>query len=98
MNGEIRVIPLGAIPELDEGDDLGALIVASAERAGGFESGDVVVVAQKAVSKVEAESSRLQTSSQATARTSLRGPMATLVRSRSSFVRAARSCARDLRS
>lgn len=53
MNGEIRVIPLGGIPELEEGDDLGRLIVASADRASGLESGDVVVVAQKAVSKVE---------------------------------------------
>ena len=47
------MIPLGGIPELDEGDDLAALIATSAERAGGLEPGDVVVVAQKAVSKVE---------------------------------------------
>jgi len=47
------VIPLSGIPELEQGDDLGALIVASAARAGGLESGDVVVIAQKAVSKVE---------------------------------------------
>jgi coenzyme F420-0:L-glutamate ligase / coenzyme F420-1:gamma-L-glutamate ligase len=50
---EIRVIPLAGLPELDEGDDLGALLVGSAEGTGGFEAGDVVVVAQKAVSKVE---------------------------------------------
>lgn len=53
MTGEVRVIPLRGIPELEEGDDLGALLVDAAERAGGLESGDVVVVAQKAVSKVE---------------------------------------------
>lgn len=53
MNGEIRVLPLGGIPELDAGDDLAALIATSAERAGGLKAGDVVVVAQKAVSKVE---------------------------------------------
>ena len=47
------MIPLGGIPELEAGDDLGALIAASAERAGGLERRDVVVVAQKAVSKVE---------------------------------------------
>jgi len=53
LSGELRVIPLRGIPELDEGDDLGALLVESAKSAAGLESGDVVVVAQKAVSKVE---------------------------------------------
>jgi coenzyme F420-0:L-glutamate ligase / coenzyme F420-1:gamma-L-glutamate ligase len=53
LTGELRVIPLRGIPELDEGDDLGALVVAAASRIGGFEPGDVLVVAQKAVSKVE---------------------------------------------
>jgi coenzyme F420-0:L-glutamate ligase/coenzyme F420-1:gamma-L-glutamate ligase len=37
------------LPELEEGDDLGALLA----RAAAFEPGDVLVVAQKAVSKVE---------------------------------------------
>ena len=53
MTDELRVIPLRGIPELQDGDDLGALLAAAADRAGGFESGDVLVVAQKAVSKVE---------------------------------------------
>jgi coenzyme F420-0:L-glutamate ligase/coenzyme F420-1:gamma-L-glutamate ligase len=53
LTGELRVIPLRGIPELDEGDDLGALVVDAAARVGGFETGDVLVVAQKAVSKVE---------------------------------------------
>ena len=54
MTGEVRVIPLRGIPELAEGDDLGALLAAAAADAvGGLEHGDVVVVAQKAVSKVE---------------------------------------------
>jgi len=44
------VIPLRGIPELEERDDLGALVV---EAAPGFEDDDVLVVAQKAVSKVE---------------------------------------------
>jgi coenzyme F420-0:L-glutamate ligase/coenzyme F420-1:gamma-L-glutamate ligase len=52
VRGELRVIPLRGIPELEEGDDLGALLVRAAG-VGGFEEGDVVVVAQKAVSKVE---------------------------------------------
>lgn len=53
MTEELRVIPLRGIPELEHGDDLGALLVEAAARWGGFERGDVVVVAQKAVSKVE---------------------------------------------
>jgi coenzyme F420-0:L-glutamate ligase/coenzyme F420-1:gamma-L-glutamate ligase len=51
--GEIRVIPLAGLPELEEGDDLGRLLADACVRAGGLEPGDVVVVAQKAVSKVE---------------------------------------------
>jgi len=53
MSREVRVLPLLGIPELEEGDDLGALLLEAAQRAGGLEDGDVVVVAQKAVSKVE---------------------------------------------
>jgi coenzyme F420-0:L-glutamate ligase/coenzyme F420-1:gamma-L-glutamate ligase len=50
---EVRVIPLLGIPELEEGDDLATLVAAAADRGGGLESGDVLVVAHKAVSKVE---------------------------------------------
>jgi coenzyme F420-0:L-glutamate ligase/coenzyme F420-1:gamma-L-glutamate ligase len=57
--GEIRVIPLTGLPELEEGDDLAALLVEAAKRSGGLEEGDVVVVAQKAVSKVEGRVVRL---------------------------------------
>lgn len=53
MIGEIRVIPLRGIPELEEGDDLAALLVAAAADMGGLDPDDVVVVAQKAVSKAE---------------------------------------------
>jgi coenzyme F420-0:L-glutamate ligase / coenzyme F420-1:gamma-L-glutamate ligase len=53
VTSEVRVIGLGGIPELEAGDDLAALLVESTERVGGFEPGDVLVVAQKAVSKVE---------------------------------------------
>ena len=52
MTGELRVIPLRGIPELEEGDDLGALLV-DASREVGIQDDDVLVVAQKAVSKVE---------------------------------------------
>ncbi len=53
MSGEVRVVPLRGIPELEEGDDLALHLAESAGRAGGFDAGDVLVVAQKAVSKVE---------------------------------------------
>ena len=52
MTGELRVIPLRGIPELEEGDDLAALVLDAAREAP-IEDGDVLVVAQKAVSKVE---------------------------------------------
>ena len=50
---EVRILPLEGVREVRPGDDLGALLAAAAERAGGLEDGDVVVVAQKAVSKAE---------------------------------------------
>jgi coenzyme F420-0:L-glutamate ligase/coenzyme F420-1:gamma-L-glutamate ligase len=50
---EVRVLPLRGIPELGPGDDLAGHVVAAAESAGGLRDGDVVVVAQKVVSKVE---------------------------------------------
>jgi coenzyme F420-0:L-glutamate ligase/coenzyme F420-1:gamma-L-glutamate ligase len=59
VSGEVRVIPLRGIPELAEGDDLGALLAEAAGAAGGLEDGDVVVVAQKAVSKMEGRVVRL---------------------------------------
>jgi coenzyme F420-0:L-glutamate ligase / coenzyme F420-1:gamma-L-glutamate ligase len=56
--GEIRVVPLTGIPEVTPGDDLGVLVGDAVERAGGLEEGDVVVVAHKIVSKVEARIER----------------------------------------
>jgi coenzyme F420-0:L-glutamate ligase/coenzyme F420-1:gamma-L-glutamate ligase len=53
------VVPLEGIPELRAGDDLGRALHEAAERAGGLDHGDVVVVAQKAVSKVEGRVVRL---------------------------------------
>ena len=53
MRGEVRVVPLRGLPELEEGDDLAAFLAEAARETGGLEPGDVVVVAQKAVSKVE---------------------------------------------
>jgi coenzyme F420-0:L-glutamate ligase/coenzyme F420-1:gamma-L-glutamate ligase len=51
--GEVRVIPLVGIAEVRPGDDLPALLGDAVERAGGLEDGDVLVVAQKVVSKAE---------------------------------------------
>jgi coenzyme F420-0:L-glutamate ligase / coenzyme F420-1:gamma-L-glutamate ligase len=53
VTSEIRVIPLRDIPEIEDGDDLTDLLADAAERVGGLEDADVVVVAQKAVSKAE---------------------------------------------
>jgi coenzyme F420-0:L-glutamate ligase/coenzyme F420-1:gamma-L-glutamate ligase len=47
------------LAELVEGDDLGGLLHAAATASGGLLAGDVVVVAQKAVSKVEGRVVRL---------------------------------------
>jgi coenzyme F420-0:L-glutamate ligase / coenzyme F420-1:gamma-L-glutamate ligase len=57
--GVVSVIPLAGLPELEESDDLALLLHAAAERTGGLQEGDVVVVAQKAVSKVEGRIVRL---------------------------------------
>ena len=57
--GVVTVIGLGGIPELDATDDLGLLLHQAAQRVGGLEDGDVVVVAQKAVSKTEGRVVRL---------------------------------------
>ena len=57
---EVRVIGLAGMPELEDGDDLARLLAEACARAGGLEAGDVVVVAQKAVSKVEGRVVRLE--------------------------------------
>jgi coenzyme F420-0:L-glutamate ligase/coenzyme F420-1:gamma-L-glutamate ligase len=52
---ELRIRPLSGLPELHEGDDLGALVASAVAPA----AEDVVVISQKAVSKVEARVRRL---------------------------------------
>jgi coenzyme F420-0:L-glutamate ligase / coenzyme F420-1:gamma-L-glutamate ligase len=52
---ELRIRPLTGIPELHEGDDLGELIATAAAPA----ADEVVVISQKAVSKVEGRVRRL---------------------------------------
>ena len=51
----ISILPVEGLPEIQEGDDLGAMIAAAAR----LQDGDVVVVAQKAVSKAEGRIVRL---------------------------------------
>lgn len=56
----LLVLPLEGIPELEEGDDLAGLLVEAAEWVGGFREDDVLVVAQKVVSKAEGRIVRLE--------------------------------------
>ena len=54
---DVSVTALRGLPELAPGDDLAGLLIAAAARcAGGLLDGDVVCIAQKAVSKVEGRS------------------------------------------
>ena len=55
----IQLLPLEGIPELEEGDDLGGLLLEAAGWVGGLQATDVLVVAHKAVSKVEGRVVRL---------------------------------------
>jgi coenzyme F420-0:L-glutamate ligase / coenzyme F420-1:gamma-L-glutamate ligase len=59
VTSEYRVFGLGGLPEIEPGDDLAALLAEAAGRAGGLEDGDIVVVAQKVVSKAEGRIVRL---------------------------------------
>lgn len=56
----LQVLPLEGIPEVRPGDDLAALLGDAVERAGGLEAGDVLVVAQKVVSKAEGRVERTE--------------------------------------
>lgn len=54
MTEEIRLLPVRGLPEIRPGDDLAALILKAVAASGlALEDGDVLVVAQKAVSKAE---------------------------------------------
>ena len=53
---ELRILPLLGWPEVREGDDLAALVAGSIE----LEDRDVVVLAQKVVSKSEGRVVRLE--------------------------------------
>jgi coenzyme F420-0:L-glutamate ligase/coenzyme F420-1:gamma-L-glutamate ligase len=49
----VEIVPIAGIPEVRPGDDLARLVGDALERMGGLAEGDVVVLAQKAVSKAE---------------------------------------------
>jgi coenzyme F420-0:L-glutamate ligase/coenzyme F420-1:gamma-L-glutamate ligase len=51
--GELRIVGLTGVPEVEPGAGLAGLIGDAIERAGGLEPDDVLVVAQKVVSKAE---------------------------------------------
>jgi coenzyme F420-0:L-glutamate ligase/coenzyme F420-1:gamma-L-glutamate ligase len=55
----VTIVGLPGVPEVSAGDDLGELLSDAADRVGGLEEGDVVVVAQKVVSKAEGRVVRL---------------------------------------
>ena len=58
--GELRIRPLSGIPRVRPGDDLAALLADALDRAGeSLRDDDVVVVAQKIVSKAEGRAVRL---------------------------------------
>jgi coenzyme F420-0:L-glutamate ligase / coenzyme F420-1:gamma-L-glutamate ligase len=70
----VSVIPLEGLPELEPEDDLGLLLHGGATAVGGLEDGDVVVVAQKAVSKVEGRVVSLDAVQPSTRAVELAGP------------------------
>jgi coenzyme F420-0:L-glutamate ligase / coenzyme F420-1:gamma-L-glutamate ligase len=70
----VSVIPLEGLPELEPEDDLGLLLHGAATAVGGLEDGDVVVVAQKAVSKVEGRVVSLDAVQPSTRAVELAGP------------------------
>ena len=53
MPQRLEVIGLTGLPEVRQGDDLPALLLAAADAEGGLADGDILVVAQKVVSKAE---------------------------------------------
>ena len=60
MAGEIRVIPVEGMPEVQDGDDLAALVLQACTGRATLEEGDVLVVTQKVVSKAEGRVVRLE--------------------------------------
>lgn len=54
MSDTIELIPLTGLPLVEPGDDVAALLIGAARRlAGGLHDGDLLVIAQKIISKAE---------------------------------------------
>jgi coenzyme F420-0:L-glutamate ligase/coenzyme F420-1:gamma-L-glutamate ligase len=54
VSSTVTLFPIHSLPEIEKGDDLATLIALGAERIGiQFEKNDVIVIAQKVVSKAE---------------------------------------------
>lgn len=53
MSARLEVIGLPGMPEIAPGDDLSAEILKAADNVGGLQDGDILVIAQKIVSKAE---------------------------------------------
>lgn len=51
--GEVRIVPLRGLPAIEPGTNLAELLADAIEKVGGMDSGDILVVAQKVVSKAE---------------------------------------------
>jgi coenzyme F420-0:L-glutamate ligase/coenzyme F420-1:gamma-L-glutamate ligase len=55
MADSLQIIPVRGLPEIHPGDDLTSMILAACEAGPALEEGDIVVVAQKVVSKAEGQ-------------------------------------------
>lgn len=64
---ELRVIPVTGLPEISPGDDLAELLAAALASGPGLLDGDVLVVAQKVVSKAEGRIETARTREERTA-------------------------------
>ena len=54
MSETLQLIPLTGLPLVEPGDDVAALLIDAAHRcAGGLRDGDLLVIAQKIISKAE---------------------------------------------
>lgn len=100
MSGSaLALLPLPGLPEVEQGADLASLVIRGMSRLGlGFASGDVLVVAQKIVSKAEGrflELSELQPSARALELAALTGKepafVEAVLRESTAVVRAARN-------
>ena len=53
MPGPLQILPVPGLPEVRPGDDLAGMVIEACTAAIGLETGDVIVISQKVVSKAE---------------------------------------------